>query len=76
MKLANGNFFKITELFAFVSVHPNGQGEGIMAVQLKDGLWMPLIGADLERIEQLKPIADQMVEGTDIHYELRYFKAV
>lgn len=75
MKLANGNFLKITELYAFVAVHPDGQGEGIMGFSDSNGMMWPMIGADLERVESLKKIADFITKETNYSYEIRYFKA-
>jgi hypothetical protein len=62
----------INELYAFVSVDPEDDDEGVIAFQTDDG-WMPMIGADMERVESLKAIADQMVEELGIKYEIRYF---
>lgn len=67
-KLKNGQFLKITELYAFIAKDKNGH-EGIMGIRNSKGEWMPLIGADVEMVEKLKPIADKM----GAQYELRYF---
>lgn len=47
---------KITEMFAWVSTEPDG-GEGICAAQMvMEGqlIYMPLIGADANRVESLR----------------------
>lgn len=74
MKLENGRFLRITELYAFVSVDKSG--EGIMGIQMPNGDWMPLIGADVERVESIKPFADKIAAQMNVPYEIRYFKAV
>ncbi len=45
---------KVDELFAFVtSEHqPEGHQEGIIGVATKEG-WMPLVGADMERVNSI-----------------------
>lgn len=48
----------ITEMFAFIAVDETG--EGVLAVQTSDGMMMPLVGADLARIDSLRPIAQQL----------------
>lgn len=75
MKLETGRFLKITELYAFVSVDENGH-EGIIAGGTKSGLIMPFIGADIERVNSLIPIADEIIKETGMKYEIRYFKQV
>lgn len=73
MKLGDGRFLKITELFAFVSVDKNGH-EGIMGALCNDGTMMPLIGADVERVDFLIPVAEEVKKITGMNYEIRYFK--
>lgn len=73
MKLADGQFLKITELYAFVAKDKNGH-EGIIAVKLGE-IMVPLIGADFERVETFKKIADDIARQQGIDYEIRYFKS-
>lgn len=61
----------ITELFAFVATDNEDGNEGIIGLMTPDGM-MPMIGADLARVESLKKIADE----TGVPYEIRYFKLV
>lgn len=72
MKLENNRFLRITEIFAFVSKDKEGN-EGIMGALGDDGMWVPLIGADQERVDSLIPIADKIKEITGMDYEIRYF---
>jgi hypothetical protein len=53
---------KITKMFAFVIEDKGPDDEGVPAAMSPDGKWMPLMGADLTRIESLKPIAQQMAD--------------
>lgn len=70
-KLANGQFLRITEIYAFISKDKEGH-EGIMGFNSPNG-WMPMIGADIERVDQLVPIADKIAGMSGQKYEIRYF---
>lgn len=54
---------KITEMYAFVVVEADG-GEGVPAFAAPNGLMMPLMGADLERIDDLTPVAQGIANAT------------
>jgi len=43
-------------MFAFISVDECPEDEGIVAARIGD-TWMPLVGADMDRVESLKPLA-------------------
>ena len=63
---------KITELFAFVSCNKDTGDEGLVAMQC--GSWvLPMIGADVDRLEEFKPIADEMMPG---NYKILKFRLV
>lgn len=47
---------KIDEMYAFVVEDSGPDDEGIIGMNTKGG-WMPLVGADMARIESLRPIA-------------------
>ena len=65
----------ITELYAFVAVATEGEpdDEGIMAFMTQDGTMMPMIGADMERVEQLKPIAKRAAAEAGCSYKILTF---
>jgi len=63
---------KITEMFAFVA-EEKPDDEGIMGFMMNSA-WTPLIGADMDRIHSLKPIADEISKATGIPYKLLHFK--
>jgi hypothetical protein len=60
-------------MFAFISEESPGN-EGVMAFKAPNGLWWPMVGADMARVEQLRPIADKIALATDTPYEVRHFK--
>lgn len=70
--LDNGRFLRITEIYSFISKDENGN-EGIMGAMNMDGVMMPLIGADVDRVESLIPVADKIKQITGMDYEIRYF---
>ena len=60
----------LSELYAFVADDRNG--EGVMA--MKRGFeWMPLIGADLERVKHLIPIAKKIAEDSKTTFRILLF---
>jgi hypothetical protein len=65
----------ITELYAFVSVDIDDGNEGIIAARTGEH-WMPLIGADMNRVESLKPIAQNISMATGQKIILKKFKFV
>lgn len=72
-KQSNSKFLKIDELYAFIAVDKDG--EGVMAFK-EGGIWIPMIGADMERVDSLKPFADHLSKKSGIPYEIRRFKRV
>ncbi len=47
---------EITSVYAYLIVQDDG-GEGVPAYRTPEGVWQPMMGADLERIESLRPLA-------------------
>jgi hypothetical protein len=47
---------KITELYAWIATEPDG-GEGVCAAATTEG-WLPMIGADMDRMRSLRPAAE------------------
>ncbi len=70
-KLKNGQYLRIVELYAFVAKDKDGH-EGIMGFKNGDQ-WFPMIGADIDRVDSLIPIADKISAVTGQQYEIRYF---
>jgi len=50
-------FPRIEEMWAWLSTDPS-DGEGVIGYRTGDGWWMPLMGADRERIESYRWHAD------------------
>jgi len=67
--------FKVTELFAFIAVHEDGD-EGVMGFKTPDGTMMPMIGADMTRVDGLRMVADQIAKHTGTEYKLKKFTEV
>ena len=51
---------EINEMFAFVS-QDDGGDEGITAFT-EGNMWMPMVGADFARVDQLKPMARRLAK--------------
>lgn len=61
---------KIEEMFAFVCIEDGL--EGIVGINTPSG-WAPLVGADLSRIDSLKPLAKQIAEHSGKEVRLLKF---
>ena len=53
---------RIEEMYAFIAEESGPDDEGVIAIQSPPGddgktLWLPLVGADMARVESLRPIA-------------------
>ncbi len=53
---------KITEMYAFIA-EEGPEDEGIIAMIVGDK-WMPMLGADMKRMESLRPIAQNVATIT------------
>jgi hypothetical protein len=52
---------RVTELYAWVVADSDPDDEGIPAfLNPEGGMWMPMMGADVERAESLRPMAVQI----------------
>lgn len=63
--------YRITELFAFVAIDEDGD-EGIAAFS-NNGMMMPMVGADTERVAVLRPIAQKMADRFGIEFRVVRF---
>lgn len=63
---------KIEEMFAFVTEDSGPEDEGIVGMNTGAG-WMPLVGADMARVESLKPIAKQIAAVTGKRIKILHF---
>lgn len=54
---------RVTELYAYVVTDSGPDDEGVPAfTDSLTGMWMPMMGADRERAEQLRPMAVSMAK--------------
>jgi hypothetical protein len=63
--------FRITALWAYVSVGPDDQ-EGVCAADI-NGMMIPLIGADETRVRSLLPYAEDVGRVTGLKIRLAKF---
>lgn len=63
--------YKIEQIFAFISTDEDGS-EGVIGFETH-GVFMPLVGADMDRIESLKPIVQQVANMTQKQVRLCRF---
>lgn len=57
-----GNGVPVTEIYAFVAVHAEGD-ESIAAAGMSDGTWLPLVTTKPELVERMRPLARQLLGG-------------
>lgn len=59
---------KIAEMYAFIVEDAGPDDEGVAAMQVGPPggpfCWMPLVGADMARVESLRPIAQRLSRQT------------
>lgn len=63
---------KIDEMYAFIATEDDGQ-EGICAFQSQPGVWLPMVGADLKRVDSLRPMAKAIAKATGKRIEVCKF---
>lgn len=67
---------KITEMYAFVTQDGDDpDDEGVMGIKI-GGTWMPLVGADMARVESIRPHAEEIAEATGKSFRVLKFKLV
>lgn len=63
---------RIEEMYAFVTEDSGPDDEGVVAMSVGDYL-MPMVGADMNRVESLKPIARGIQKATGKKIKLLRF---
>lgn len=63
---------RIEEMYAFVAEDSGPDDEGVVSMNTVAG-WMPLVGADMARVESLRPIARSIGEQTGKKIKLLHF---
>jgi hypothetical protein len=61
----------INTLYAWIATEPDG-GEGL-ATMILNGMFMPMIGADRERVQSLRPHAEWVHDVTGCPIKLKAF---
>lgn len=65
----------IDTIFAFTCIDKQGQ-EGIIGTKDKEGNWLPFVGADMKRLEDLMPSAITICRKLKLPCYLKTFKMV
>ena len=71
--MADGQL-RIEQMYAFVMLDPVDNTEGIPAFEGPGGMAMPMVGADMRRVSQLRPIAEQMARSAGAKITLCRFE--
>ena len=61
----------IKEMFAFVA--EDADGEGVIGACLDGKTWTPLVGADMDRVWSLVPVAEMIKRTTGKDYRILRF---
>jgi len=64
--------FKITELWAFVSQDKDGE-EGVCGFHDRSGVFWPMVCADVARLRNYIPIAEEISKESGMKIEVRRF---
>lgn len=68
----SGGQLHIDTMWAFVALDPADNTEGVISAQMGQ-MHMPLIGADLERVEMLRPVAQRIARTMHVPVSLVHF---
>ena len=63
---------RITEMYAFIVEDTGPDDEGVVAFN-RDGAWIPMVGADMKRVESLRPIAHNLARKLGKPVKLIHF---
>jgi hypothetical protein len=63
---------KVTEIFAFIAEDTGPDDEGVAAALMGNN-WVPLLGADMARIDSLRPLSEQIAQSTGKQVRLLKF---
>jgi hypothetical protein len=66
---------RIDQMFAFTAIDPIDNIEGVVSVTI-GGTAMPLVGADMERIQSLRPLASEVARRLKQKITLKRFSEV
>jgi hypothetical protein len=63
---------RITEMFAFVAEDEGPDDEGVIAYRVGDH-WLPMVGADMARVDSLRPQAQAIASEIGARVKLLRF---
>lgn len=63
---------RIEEMYAFITEEKGPGDEGILAMNAGLG-WIPLVGADMARVEVLRPVALKLAQNLGKKVKLLHF---
>lgn len=71
---------KVTSIWAYIATNDKGD-EGVFAVPMPDGSKVPLVAADIARLDAIRPVAEALIEqvrtaGLPVTVELSEFRRV
>ena len=65
---------RIDSMYAFIQLDPADNTEGVIAfLDPVSHMWMPAVGADMERVEQVRSIAELTAKSTGHPVQLVHF---
>lgn len=65
---------RIEQMYAFVVLDPADDTEGIIAFQAGPGNWMPMVGADMDRVNSLRGLAQKVATEQELPVRLLRFE--
>lgn len=63
---------RIEEMYAFITEDTGPDDEGIIGMNTPQG-WMPFVGADMARVESLRPLVLQIAKDLGKEVKLLHF---
>jgi hypothetical protein len=66
---------RIEQLWAYLSIDPNDDCEGVIGFVAPDRNWMPMIASDEKRVKALRPLVDRLIQKEKLKVRLVKFEA-
>ena len=63
---------RIESMYAFIAVDPDDDTEGVIGFTAPSG-WIPMVGADMEMVEKLRPMAEGIARAHTQTVKLVHF---
>ena len=65
---------RIEQMYAFVVLDPADNTEGLPSFRAPNGVELPMVGADMKRVDDLRPIAQQIARQLEAKVTLCRFE--